>query len=595
MRLIDVDSAARSPLAFDRPVKVGRDGGLRPGRECIGADLFGAVQTGFGSFDVFRSRSDLLGLSNVRWPGGGLAERKPDAYGLDVPGIFDGRKLCGTPSERARPDLARMLGYASERGVAFSMVIPTARYARDVPAGVAHLARFTRDLCDGVHGALPERIILEIGDEYYSQDAFAGNAALYGEVANRFVETIREVVAARLPRGSETRVGIAVQMGATWSDDAAIRAEMSDAALGAIDALVFHHLPISLRNAHRTVEAGHPEDTGKNRFERTKGYYEAWRKAILETGGEAREPDLYLSSWSVGSTAPAPRDQIRHNDYGLRGASTAVDLIYNYTRIGVNMAAVWGGDIPNPVRTSQGGSKPALQPFAAMLGMMTETLQGTVALPGGEDYCRDLPGSVFLFMGEDRLVLYVTVNELPAEDRTFTLRMGRVDPAWPMSARVLEAVLPPAYAQFEGTDESRIHEVPIIRKIAPKWTENGLQLRFTQSYSVIEVSIALPRGADFGAGAGGRVSLARPVPDFRGRRPPTGPVDVAEQGGRTGVALGCVIIATLSSLVLTTGAVMQGWGLLAALGVFAGSQIIVFSLCILALMLADQRARREAE
>lgn len=580
------------------PAEVGPAANLRAapsGASRISAELFGAVQAGYGGLNAFGACVEELGLSIVRWPGGGLAEGRPSVYGLDVPGILDRTALGQTPKAGAGASLPEMLAHAVDRGVALSMVIPTARYADDVAAGVSQLAGFVGKLLEGDFGPLPETVILEIGDEYSSQAAFYGKAGRYGKLASQFVETIADVRSGSGAASCRSKLVIGVQMGVNSKDDQEIRAQMSVRALASVGALTFRHLPINLNNAHAKSEAGNGPDSGKTRFEKTRSYFEAWCDAILSVAPQAEKPRLFLSSWTVGSTdAKLRKDLLPYSDYGLRGASTALDLLYNYSRIGLDMAAVWGIGTSTPcVTTGSKNGNTTTSPMGAILNMMRESLVGTVALPGGEDFGRDRPGSVYAFRGADRLVFYIAVNQVPDEGGRFTLSLEHPGPEWKINVRTLDAVLPAKHELFSGAPEARLHELPVIRRSSPVWTRKGLSLKFDRSFSVIEVTMIGPRHDGFAAGLTRSPEL-RPTADTYGTRSRRSVLADAKasDANTPHVALASLFLASGASALFTLASVIKGGSFWAALGVFYGAQIFLFAMLILVFVAADRKTRR---
>jgi hypothetical protein len=475
---------------------------LRPGlgdSESINPYLFGAIQTGFQHFSGFRTSMDELGLTHVRWPGGTLSEQRPEVYGLDVEGLFNATELYGHDTSRVRPDLREMLQYAIARDVPLTVILPTVRYASDIAQGVSHVRSFMSDLLSGQFGELPERLILQIGNEYAFQPEFASDPALYGRIANTFILTIEHAIQTAQPPPIN-RIDVAVQMGLTHSDDVTIRGEISAEALVAIDALTFHHLPISLRNAHRNDLSGDVEDSGKTRFERTTDYYQNWIETLRTLDRMAPSPELYLSAWTVGSSAIKLADvNPSFNDYGLPAASTAIDLIYNYARIGVDMAAVWGVDVINLNRlTLMKNGELSVSPYGMALGMMANSLVGSVPLAGAERYTRNDLGNIYAFQAADKLVIYATVNDIPESGTLLTVQLDGVAPMWNLAGRLLELESPSVSLMGTHHHEVDANGVPSLRSFTPIWIEDALQISFSQDFSVAEVIIDLPQTAKWG-------------------------------------------------------------------------------------------------
>jgi hypothetical protein len=466
--------------------------------EVISDLIFGAVQTGFQHFSGFRSSMDYLGLSHVRWPGGTLAEQRPEVYGLTLPGLFDATDLYTTDPNRVRPDLQDMFRYTIGRDVPLTVIIPTARYAEDHDKGVSDLQAFLGALLAGEYGDLPERLILQIGNEYAFQPEFAGDPSLYGKLANRFVSTIEDRLrSADLP--PTQHIDVAVQMGVSHSDDIAIRKELSGNSLLAIDLLTFNHLPISLANLHRVESSADPEDLGQDRFQRTAEYYQNWTNSVRALSSSAPVPELYLSAWTVGSPARSTSDvDLVFNDYGLRAASTGLDLLYNYSRIGVDIAAVWGVDVMNLNRlTFASLGQLSVSPLGELVGMMASTVVGTVAMPGSEGYSRSDLGNVYAFRGPDKLVLYATVNDIPELGKQLTINLDGVAPSWTFSGRMLQSKLTEG-AGSQSPLNSELSATAALSAFAPAWVNGELQITFVQDFAVAEVVIDIPRTAQWG-------------------------------------------------------------------------------------------------
>ena len=461
--------------------------------------MFGAIQTGFQHFSGFRTAMDSLSLTHVRWPGGTLAEQRTDVYGLEIDGLFDATNLYAFDPGRVRPDLEEMMEYAVERSVPLTIIIPTARYSTDLERGTAELQAFVGKLLLGEYGDLPEHLILQIGNEYAFQPEFSGNAELYGILANEFILTIVSAINS-FPAAALPRIDIALQMGINHSDDVAIRSEITHPAMAAVDILTFNHLPISLTNAHRITSTGHPEDVGENRFTQSSDNYRNWIEALSSVPGDTSRPELFLSAWTVGSSAIQLSEvNPAFNDYGLRAASTAIDMIYNYSRIGVDMAAVWGVDVINLNRLSLVTSDQiSISHFGKAVGMMAERIVGAVALPGSEGYQRTDLGNIYAFQSAEKLILYVTVNDIPESGKLVSVDLKGVAPMWEMTGRLLEsdASVSSQGSSAQGAPEE---EVPSISSFVPIFEGGSLNLWFSQDYSVAEIVIDLPAAAQWGS------------------------------------------------------------------------------------------------
>ncbi|MBK1637269.1 calcium-binding protein [Rhodovulum adriaticum] len=458
--------------------------------QTVSADMFGAIQTGFQNFSGFEEQSETLGVTHVRWPGGTLSEAQEDVYGLDVPGIFDGTKLYNEDPDRDRPDLSDMLSSVTENGQSFSMIIPTVRYADDIETGQADLETFLTDLLAGEYGTLPEDFTIEIGNEYKNFDIFADDPGLYGQVANALVETAAGVLndPELNPQGHD--INIAVQMGYNHSDDVAIRDAFSQDALAAVDTLVVHSLPIGLQNLTRVETGEDPEDEGETIFESTEDYLAAWSAAIEDAGGTA-DPELYLSAWTVGGSGmSADGLDLDYYDYGLAGASTALELFSGFTSIGVDAAALWGVDVDNLNHfiNDQGGVIET-SPAGAMVQMMSETLIGAELLGSYTPASRDDTFIMHAYQTSDELIVYLGAND--ADVLSTTLDFSVFEDAEVTSLRILSSELPADDAQYAGTAAEELHEEAVIRTVTPQVADGALGLTFDKQYEVAEIRLSV--------------------------------------------------------------------------------------------------------
>lgn len=463
----------------------------------ISEELFGATYTGFFHFRGFESQAEALGVTHVRWPGGTLSEMREDIYDLTRPTIFDGTQLFNPNPGRVRPDLPDMLDDAKQNGTDFSIILPTVRYADDIEAGVQDLEQFLGRLYGGEFGPLPADLTLEIGNEYYASDELSGAPDLYGEMANRFIETIERVEADETVNTLGARVEIALQMGINQGDDEAIRGEIGGNSLAAIDALVFHHLPIGFNNLIAATESEHPADAGETRFERIEDYFDAWSREIAAIGGDVRSLELFMSAWTVGQAANDPSDVLlEFQDYGLQAASTALHLIASYAEIGVDSATVWGIDVPNLNRLSTiEGGQTVYRPLGLMFEMMAETLPGATALGWSLDYTRSDAFMVYGFETDESVIVYVAANDISDAGASLTLDFSMLAQIGAVDGRRLTSDLPADAAHLEGEAEAELYEFGLIQSLDPQLSGRELTLDFHKDYEVIEITIDVPEGA----------------------------------------------------------------------------------------------------
>lgn len=464
-------------------------------RSTISSEWFGVIQIGYKGFHGFDRQFPELGGQAIRWPGGTLSETDHDVYDLRKPEVFDGRHLFKFNPDRERPSLADMLEYCVRHDLPFSMVIPTERYAKAYTLGEQDVRDFVSRLVDGFYGSLPKDFTLEIGNEYYDLPRFADDPGNYGLVADRFVLAIADVLdnPALNPDGIDLR--IAVQAGKYHDDNEAILAEISPEALREIDEIVIHTLPISFENFRDPAHRGGP-DVELNRTERIMAYSERWQEAIGKAGG-LQEVDVYISAWSIGGNTSDPtKIDLAFRDYGLRAASTMLDMFAGFSTAGVDAAAAWGihTDHLNHFARLDAQNAIDISPAGAMFGLMSEALVGTAFVGAYGMTDREDPFMTYHFTGSDKSVIYIAANDIDDSGAKVVLHLPE-NHAYEISAITSLSATLEAYSR--GWD--RLFEAPIVTDLPlPGDTtpdEGTLELAFRRDYEIMQVVLDLLPGA----------------------------------------------------------------------------------------------------
>lgn len=459
----------------------------------ISSDFFGAVYTGFRHFSGFEEQAEELSVSHVRWPGGTLSETDTSVYSLSSTDIFDGRYLYNYNENRVRPGLSEIFSYCSEAESGVTIIIPTARYANDIELGESELQDFLNRVAYGEFGDLPKEIIFEIGNEYYNPEVFGEQPWKYGEIASRFSETISGHLADESTQYHGTETEISVQMGKFSADDVAIRGQFSQAALRSIDMISFHHLPIGLRNLHAVEQNGDPEDVGTTRFERTSAFFDDWKSLVASAGGDEEGLELYLSAWSVGGASSSnPDPSLEYHDYGLKAAPTAIDLVWNYTSLGVDHSAAWGVDNGNLNWFSYRESgENKYSPLGEIYRMMAESLPGKLPLELGVFFDYDSEFQIHGYEGSDQLVFYISALDLAQDHGSFTLDLGNLSYLGPATVRMLNAE--------KGPNEPfpDIHSLPVVTEFAAIESRGTFTFDFTQDYQIVELTVEMSAGVNW--------------------------------------------------------------------------------------------------
>ncbi|MGC9419631.1 MAG: calcium-binding protein [Rhodovulum sp.] len=464
------------------------------GAETVTSDQFGGIQTGYSGFAQFDEQFVELGLSSLRWPGGTLSETAPDVYGLDIPGLFDGTQLYNPNPDRDRPDLADTLAYCVQGDLSFSMILPTARYAQDIAQGEADLAAFLADLLSGAHGALPADFTLEIGNEYMGLAPFADDPALYGEIADRFIAVITDALDDPQINRIGADLSIAVQMGHTASDDAAIRAQIAPENLARIDSLVAHALPFNFNAIDRVEDDPNADaqDYGETLWQNRQDYLDDWGQAITAAGGDGDAVELFMSAMNVGNAVQDVGDvNLNYQDYGLSAAGAYLELFATYQSIGMDAAAIWGiaGKQYNAV-SYEGTDGMVLDPGGALLKLMAENIAGMDLIDGFQSNTRDDLAMAYGWENAAEAVIFVAANDISADGLGITLDLGLLDQASMLEAVRLTAVLAEDTPPDAAGLELMVYEEAHLESFTPQVAGDDLTFTLGTDYEVVMLRLA---------------------------------------------------------------------------------------------------------
>ncbi|MGF6863008.1 hypothetical protein ABIE69_003599 [Rhodobacteraceae bacterium MBR-64] len=447
---------------------------------------FGIIDTGFSRPKDFKEQFDQLDGGAIRWPGGTLAEFRPDVYGLDIDGLFDATKLFDPDPNRVRPDIGDIVAFANERNIPLSIIIPTIRYIGDESVGEAELVNFLTDLINGKYGKIPDNFTLEIGNEYSASDIFKDSPGLYGEMASNFSTIIGE-----FSQAHNVDIKVAVQMGINYEDNVAIQSAFSEDGLANVESLVFHSLPISLNNLTKDNSSETNKDGGLTRFERIPLYASAWNDEIIAAGGQ--RPELNLSAFNGGSPAQIP-ENLEWADFGLRSATVLLEQIAGYSSIGVDRGAIWGVGVTKPNFISQTlNGEVSLSHSGTLFKMMTATLPGMQILGPFSVQSREAPTIHYSFGGENRIASYISINDLDTGLQR-TLNYEGIKNYSLVSSMRLGTVLEDTFTGNLSDVDARIHEVATLTDITPTFVTEGVQVGFTQEFQVIEIVLKIGDG-----------------------------------------------------------------------------------------------------
>lgn len=342
------------------------------------------------SFDgLFPEKVASLGVTSIRYPGGGAAERS-----------FDLLEPNDSPLARNGDfnSLEEFLDYAAENGHRPIIVIPTKVWKyQGIETGEKILSKFIEDLTSGVYGDATNAVI-EIGNEYYNDfsDAiyYTGShegltAIEYGEIASKFLKVIEESASHDLE--------IAVQIGKHEDDNTKILSFFNTPTeKSAIDFLVYH-------NYFWT------EDSVEGRTEKYTNFVNEWRDAGIDA-------KVFVSEWNVGSTNK--KDKIPLHDYGLSQVSAMIEFVSEASKAGVDMATVWAVQNNNKTSLSKAeGSSNQPMTFAGYIfGVMTEHLIGSRVLNIPNDKPANGEATIHAFESATEVIVFLSANDFDEEN-----------------------------------------------------------------------------------------------------------------------------------------------------------------------------------
>ena len=475
---------------------------------------FGYNYTGFRSFDRFESQLSDSRVGLISWPGGSLAENLPDRYDLKHPDLWAGDVDFG---------LDRLFQEAAERNAGVSLVLPTARYLGRTAEMQADFTGFLTRVLDGSLGPVPHRLILELGNEYYSTfGTGTGHAADYGRLADDMVQTISKVLADPVLNPTGADVEIAVQAGRSSVEDDAIRGEMSAESLRNIDMLIYHRFAPYATGIDKSygVLADNADD---------------WQAAMEAAGGT--RPEIFMSSYNVASytRAEALRDfvaaqaalgitvdpdtidmdgrtdtdfekfwqeSLTNRHYGIEQTRVLMELQAHIGSIGLGAASVYGVDMQHPARLSWTGVNGDGYDFVGqdMLDMMAESTVGTRLLDFSiKNDQKNENIWTYGYENDDKLVAFIAWHKMPTGPLQVNidgLSTGAYKAIW---AESLHADVPTDWmARFGIPDNPEVDETPEslsyafgVREHVPlNLNGDGVRLLMDQQHQILRLVLA---------------------------------------------------------------------------------------------------------
>lgn len=489
-------------------------GQIVPDSVPITRGVFGYNYTGYKAFDRFDSQlsDSLVGL--ISWPGGSLAENLPDRYDLRYPDLWNGDVDFG---------LDQLFAKAQQYNAGVSLVLPTARYLGREDVMRADLQGFLGRILDGSMGTVPDRLILEIGSEYYSTFGTGpSHAADYGRLANQMVQTLSGVLSDPAQNPAGVDVEIAVQVGRATPEDAAIRAEMTPETLRNVDMLIYHRFA--------------PYATGIDRSYGTLvDHVDDWQAAMEAAGGT--RPEVFMSSYNVASytRAEALRDYIdaaatlgvtvdpdsidldgrtdtdfekfwqsslTNRHYGIEQTRVLLELQAHIGSVGLGAASAYGIDMQHPARLSYTAPDGQGYDFVGQdaMDLLAESTLGTrildVSLQNDQKFDKLW---TYGFENDDKLVTFVTWHDMPTGQLQINipgLSSGAYKAVW---AESLHPEVPtdwmdrfgiPDNPEVDETPESQTFALGVRRDLDVTQVDDGIVVNMDKPHQILRLVFA---------------------------------------------------------------------------------------------------------
>lgn len=416
--------------------------------ELITSDLFGAnilaTTDNIGPAGTYGPVIERLGVSDVRYPGGALAEQFfdiTDPTRDTVESVVTGQAVSFIPYDD-------FMNWAENNGYEVTIVVPTLTQLggeadadengdRFPDIDEQALRTFISDTLDGVYGS-PEIGAFEIGNEYYGSGQMS--SVEYGRVASRMAQIIRNEIDSHPLASSYAETDVLIQMGYNYGS-AALDKIYNDVGtpeeqLSALeqdygmefppDKFLFSNGEISWARVNSALVAREfdtPDELqsvdaivahvyGRG-LDAPNSWYFDYRVIDQVMTEKFPEATKYVTEWNTKSNNFTSEDA---EIYGLDQAHEMLHIIHAMTEYGVEAAHVWPVQQNTATDLSGAEGESELTVAGEMFRIMAENLPGThsVDLDGSspsEDEVVTLDSDYWLFSGPERSSLFILAND----------------------------------------------------------------------------------------------------------------------------------------------------------------------------------------
>lgn len=388
-----------------------------------------------GTNGTFADTAATLGMAHLRYPGGALTENCACIYEADR--LSDPPR---TTDEPVQTSVTEMFSYATQAGIALTLVLPTRDFLTDISDENGHrfadvdeaaVRQFIADIAEGNFGTAPVIQAFEIGNEYWGSGEM--NTVEYGRLASEMALIVEDEMSRHPASPQFADTDILVQMGTnhgvsdlsglfdgTGSEQLAAANQMfglslseegyiyssgevawskvnnailmdqfdTDAERAAVDGIVAH---IYSRG----------EDVPGSRYFELSQIGDTWLEEM---------PDLkvYATEWNLKRTVGDTREE----EFGLKQAHEMLNIVEAFHWGGVDAAHAWALQLNSRTALAEVEGDAEMRVAGEMFRLMNEVLPGTrpLALVGSAGRETELQGTtadVHSFYAQDRLVTFI--------------------------------------------------------------------------------------------------------------------------------------------------------------------------------------------
>lgn len=514
--------------------------------QIVSSSMFGGILINKNDFDDFTNDSDYLSTTIVRYPGGAFAEvgvvvngqlqfapeqitfsdlntdRSNFAIDLTFPEFFNPILLSEDTKDggaNSYASLSEAMALSIENNTSLSLILPTTRYFSGIDTtnpeelnamltlADQDIRLFLNRLASGEYngGEYPETIILEIGNENYS------NPIEYALIAAVYINAIEDVLG-----GSEVSYQIAFQMnnGAsqflnlqdagyfdpffdedgnanipqligfefdpnvnyTFPERVVLIEQMMAYILG--DEIV--HIDL-LRHHFLSID-GSAFGDDSSIFEQRQIIQESWLNMIDAAGGDSDSVEYYVSAWTTDG----------NDSSSVAGSMTAATnsllAMSQFVMMGVDLAAVWGingstgywpDKSPDTVLTfsEQEGVTPGGEAFR----LMSESIVGLYYIETVRDRHLNMSDPLdyleFVYSSDQQTVLFIAVGDISDDGLTINVDLSAF------------GYFSEATIDNLGTEDGTDFGLAKVETQIVQVTQNTVAISVDQDYEVVRIIV----------------------------------------------------------------------------------------------------------